>query len=730
MNPHDDNNLNDHDGPSEADIIGMLSTYGDALEKAAATPASATPQSEATTGNALAGTPRPPSVGESAEVLDLGVGKAKEPSSGRGRVLVGAIAAAVAIVVGGFVLAGVLDDNSQVDAAAEADQTPAEDDSASEDATDSTQSTTTVQDDVEADITEADPTETEALFFDAGISTSDNVVVTDDGFARLGSEGGAPVLFTSPNGTDWSATPTSGLPAGAMVFSLDATNSGWVAVLEIWPAFDPDASAFGFDGNPERFLATSADLVTWTPTPIEQLDDTDGLFAFIQSVAVSGDSIAILAQFSGSVGSEFDVLLEAGLITESEVENICGTEFSEGGAYVITSCGEELIVREGEPVTDIEPEGFGDEVLRLEPGDEFYDEVIEAALGPDVDPVPTVLTGPVAGPLEVIELPGINFAQQVLGTDVGFFAVGSSPLGEGQILTSSDGLTWSELAPSEVNFGFIQQLAASGDRLLVTSNAVDEPNGDLLTFVSDDGGVSWSESFIPSDLFNVFGLTVGGEAGFVIEVQGTLEPDDPNSPNPFETDLAEIVVDGFTMTLSLVDGTASLTGPDGVIIHDFVDFDSEDAFLSGGVDNIVRFEGPFDETTVWLDPETGEDLVTFTDDDINAVFEELFPTDGFSDFDIPPRGAEVWFSADGVSWELLESRPLSNDFSDFSLVAAVSGDAALRVTQTFAMPPEELLAFETEGRPPTDDETAALDAWFEENATTGPTNTWEVLPLG
>ena len=129
--------------------------------------------------------------------------------------------------------------------------------------------------------------------------------------------------------------------------------------------------------------------------------------------------------------------------------------------------------------------------------------------------------------------------------------------------------------------------------------------------------------------------------------------------------------------------------------------------------------------SIWLNPENGEDLVTFTSSDIDAVFEEIFSEQDFGvnedDFDVnedfvePPRAKELWFSADGISWTLLQSEELSFTQDGYSGLAGVGDDEVLIRTETSVEPPAELFGFEAELRDPTDEEIAALDAWFAQS---------------
>ena len=343
-----------------------------------------------------------------------------------------------------------------------------------------------------------------------------------------------------------------------------------------------------------------------------------------------------------------------------------------------------------------------------------------------------VLTGPADGPLEVVELPTVGFTSGIAGTDDGFAVLASDfNTGAAVSLSSPDGVDWSEPATvaSEVN---VNQVAVSNGRLLVTGSSFDVDSQSVMAFVSDDLGLTWTESTLESELFGSYGMGVGGPAGFAVRTEGTLEPFQDDF-NPFgDADSFDVVVDGYTTTFQIVSGGATLTGPDGVVIHENV---PEDAFFSGGIENVVRFGGQFDENTIWLDPVTGEDLVTVTSADIEAVVNPLLSAvpDFGGDFVEPDRASELWFSADGISWTLLESVETTPQDS-FTALAAVGDDEVLVVTESFGPfqePPAELLEFEQEGREPTDEELAALDEFFAESdlEQVGGT-TWRSIPVG
>lgn len=175
------------------------------------------------------------------------------------------------------------------------------------------------------------------------------------------------------------------------------------------------------------------------------------------------------------------------------------------------------------------------------------------------------------------------------------------------------------------------------------------------------------------------------------------------------------ILDGPLFTLSTADGT---------LIYEVSE---EEVGNPDGVPGKLRFDGQYGENLMFLDPDTGEDLVSFTEEDYDKAYSELY---GDIDFASEPDFVnEVWFSGDGgTSWQLLDVGLPPNNNGTYSRIMAVGDDEVLAVIQTWSetMPPAELLAFENENREPTEAEIAALDAWSAEQNSTE----WVRIPVG
>jgi len=79
-----------------------------------------------------------------------------------------------------------------------------------------------------------------------------------------------------------------------------------------------------------------------------------------------------------------------------------------------------------------------------------------------------------------------------------------------------------------------------------------------------------------------------------------------------------------------------------------------------------------------------------------------------------------------VTWTLALTSEQDSD--GFTNLVGVGDDEVVLRSETFVEPPEELFAFDLEGRFPTPEEEEALDAWFFENQESAVT--WTVIPVG
>ena len=88
---------------------------------------------------------------------------------------------------------------------------------------------------------------------------------------------------------------------------------------------------------------------------------------------------------------------------------------------------------------------------------------------------------------------------------------------------------------------------------------------------------------------------------------------------------------------------------------------------------------------IWLDPDTGEDLVLFPDEELEAAFDAVF-----GDFAIENQEQlrTIWFSPDGVTWTEVQA-PIPTGDDGFTAVAAVGDDEIVLRSESSEAPPTE-----------------------------------------
>ncbi len=701
---------------------------------------------------------------EDHELVDVEVSPVEEEKSNRWGLIAGGVAVVAALGFGGFAIANQLGDASEVAVAESTDDDSAQDEASQDESSEQEQATEAFDAPTDSAAVAVDTASDASFGF--GFGTGE-VVFADGEFVSLGHGPDGFEVSRSTNGTDWSSDAVVGLPANGSASLLAQTDSGWVTVVEIWPEFDEDDSGFYFgpDPQPERFLGFSEDLITWTTSELPEPDLDEDSFAYVQGLGAVGDQIALLMQIEVGGQDELQILFEAGVLSEADLQNYCGGGF-EGDDFVAYSCNYddyEEAMEDEFPVTtttapaiaedtafttttapaittttvasvDIAPEleiiesEFAEEVVeeeiaRLSPGDPGYDELDQLwhGLNDFEMPSPVVMAGTVDGGFTSTEIPASGYTNGLTSTDSGFALLTvdySSESGLPEVWSSRDGVTWKQSGAIVVDENSsVSSITGSGDLLLATGQSFDGTRNGVATWVSGDLGATWTAGAIDTALFDTYGTPIAGPAGFALQLDGSTEPYEDNYVDPLDGVVSvDIVKDGYTMTIDLGNGSATLTGPDGVVIHESV---NEEIIYGSGGENIVRLEGRFGDTTIWLDPVTGEDLVTITSDDINSVFDEFyndFDRDVEEDFVEPPRATELWFSPDGETWTLLQREDVDFNQNGYSGLAGVGDDEVLIRTETWVEPPEELYAFEFENRAPTDAEIEALDVWSLENS--------------
>lgn len=564
-------------------------------------------------------------------------------------------------------------------------------------------------------------------------------VHTSSGFATLVLSNNGTLARTSADGLNWDEQATSGIPSQAHVTELAVAGDGFVAALQEWPSykeFPEDQLFLEPDRGAELSIATSTNFVDWEVTVLPPYgpDATYGTSAFLGGLASNDDSVVALITVIENAPDPLRLLLEAGLVDESDLESFCGFDWEaaqSGEPIEVYTCdheAEELAHMEFEEAmsaaeSDEEREAIEREFERsfvepeqevittIEPGTGLYAAFQLIVREDDAGRSTTfAVHGPVGGPYTPSELPSEGFPIGIVEVADGFVAAVNSPTErETVFLRSATGSRWAEL--SRIDEGSIYQLAAVGEAIVGAGGDFDG----LWVFTSADGGESWTPVEIATGLYQAYGLLVGGPAGVAIGLEGSTEPYEQFVPPPLE-----VTKEGYTLVLDYDADRLTLTDASGAVIRDIEGFVE---VFDGEAEGVVESDNG--ESVTFIDPDSGEALVTYDEEDFAAAYEDT-PIEP-PDVDIPPLSRELHFTADGETWRQLDTPAGITDDAYPQLVAVGDDEVLLSVT-TWSAPPDELLDFESEGREPTDAELEALDAWLEENDGGGATE-WFRVPL-
>lgn len=642
-----------------------------------------------------------------------------------GLVAAGAIVAGVAIVA--------TNDDSAVDVAAEDDNAGAED--TADETSGPLVTTTTVAAEPASNVatpTTAGPVEFATDFaadaaFGGGFGGPGSVVFDGEQFVGLGYSDSGIVIRTSANGIDWDDRSVPGFENGH-AWQLAEHDGTYATIVEVWDEEDAEISPFGAQGRPSFQLAVSTDLENWTFTDLS-IDAGENQQASVSNLALSSAGVVILAETYNVGPDEMQVLFEAGILTEEHFDTYCGLQI-DVGEITVNSCDyndfeDEEIDFEAferaydEAETDKEREALAQEfetlsqppleiIATITPDDPLFDELSGIYDYEYEDTGRTVvLAGPLGSPLTMSTLPAPGHATGVMVVG-GTFVTAITNYGElGEsttIFTSTDGLVW--VNKGEAPAAASSEIQVLGDSTLVLAGQEDFINGPAV-YTSQDLGASWQQVDVDIELYGAYPRTIAGPAGAVVLITGSTE--EFNGGGFAEPPEIAIVKDGYTFTMDNFEGGITLTGPNGEVIHSLT---AEEVYGNDDEDipNVVR-TNPITGNPTFLDPETGEDLVSFSTSDFDRAYEEAFG--GFDEEIVEPNSATVvLFSADGVTWTELNDDRLNVNQNNGSIEAIAVGDDELIVgVYSWNQPPDELFAFEGEGREPTEEEIAALNEW-------------------
>ncbi len=686
---------------------------------------------------------------EQAELVDIEL-KAAEPDSTKSRLFVmlsgGALVAA--LLAGAYVATS--DEATEVAVATE----PADESEEAQDE-DAPKSEPTVADDVSV---ESSPSTTvvhagdeemavdmvaDSAYYGGG---EGSIIFDGSRYIGIGYGPSGQTLRTSVDGIEWDERAFPGLPQNSNVYRLAEHEGTVVAVVEQWEAFEESEDAadhfFGPPEGPKQFLASSTDLESWTLTELPATSDDEGpVYRSITGLALGDSGVALLTMTEPHGLDEMRILFDAGILDEDALENYCGLNFSDSEAIIVQKCNhqeDESFWMEFEEAmsaaeTDEERQAIEQEfeenyvevepeiIATIEPGDAIYEQLSSIYEGPGEMPDNSVLTGPIAGPWVEKTLPVSGYASSLVEVDGVFVAVvqqwQETPDGGPALVVvrSTNGSDW-DVADSIPGAGHGLLAVAGSNLVLVGGDELGQPQ----SFVSSNGGESWAAGTLSTELYGAYPQAVHGPAGIAVVMRGSTEPY-PDFGGP---EVITVTKDGYTLTMTYSSdgGTVRLAGPDGADIYSL----TQEQMYGEPSEEIVRI-GRLSGSQTFLDPETGDDLVTFTNSDFERAYEEIMPTEPEEEI---AQGLEILFSNDGQSWRELTDPRLDIDLRQGDVqVVAVGDDEVIVAVSTWNEPPAELFAFEREGRAPSATEEAALNEWFEVNHG-GHTSEFFTIPVG
>ena len=469
-------------------------------------------------------------------------------------------------------------------------------------------------------------------------------------------------VFVTSNGIDWTEVP---IPDGVRPDLVNTSGDRWIVAGQ-----QSDCGPFGyapFELWSSRVFFSDDQGAVWTelvhdigPDPVPSSPWIVEQSAVIEAL-MSGTRI-VLAVISYETIDAQALLEDRGLLPEGHIAAFWGTTRDGKAEFALLSA----------------PDPEDPSAAGL-PGDEQRLEVSidELGLTPDER---AKLDGPENSRISILTSDGstVELAARYDGfgaagfvTELGFelTIVGERDL---LVLTSADGLTWSEQQSSWADHPGSTVVAGA----TVWRTVSDRSDG-FSVERGDDGQtpatVATFEGLVP------VGGPGAGPAGAVITALVAGGGVDGGTGGPMPE--GRVAKDGYELRYNEPEGGVTLwdlTGDAPVY-----EFGPEDVASDTVPDGVREID---DESfgVVFEDPETGADLVTFTDDDLSPIFGATVP-DGMYE---PPEQWLGW-SADGSLWgwqTVAGAFGIDEDDGEPWAQLAVGGDFVIAQVQTFPRP--------------------------------------------
>ena len=471
--------------------------------------------------------------------------------------------------------------------------------------------------------------------------------------------GGERILITG-DGLTWSPVEP---PLGLSITDIDLDGESWVIAGR-----DPNDA-----DDPGRVLVSGDGGSTWAEQTLD-LEPPEGLpqhcseSSAVTDVMISGDRVVALVAWRRILDTAA-VLVERGLIDEGTLAH----EFHRSGDTIVFRLGhpdEWDFDDEGDLLrVDLEDLGLSQDQFRE--CDDLYGGAVR------------VFAGDGSGLEEVADYQG--WAANGVATRDGF-AFGLQTNGDSAWVRSGDGRTWSTAQDPEAVVGPV----ARG------------PDGSLW-LAGDHTGLRIRRGYVNSgpetvatfDQLQPVGVLAAGPAGVATaawalpqEIWGFMTPN--------------FSKDGYELRFGVPEGGVSLWNlADGAAVYEFSAEEMESDEFPDGIREVIEDDGT--PTVVFSDPETGEDLVAFTSEDLTPDSDELVATrqEMFGPTGQPP----IWigWSADGSGWgwqDAAEAFGLGDDEGLSPVDLAVGDDFVLARFVTFDLDEVSRAAAAADPTPP------------------------------
>ena len=436
----------------------------------------------------------------------------------------------------------------------------------------------------------------------------------------------AEAIVVTTNGTDWTVVP---MPSGIIPDQIDISSDRWVVA-------GPETGSDPFDGTLGRAFFSDDEGTTWTELAMDLPPDPALASPYViehsgvTSALVSGQSIVLVVTADRSL--DLEALLEGrGLVPEGK--SVVGGSSSHSGSIDLELAdGPESGATPGS--TDFFEYGSGSaatESLTL-----TYDELgmtdEERAVFEDAS-FGRVLVYASDGSTVELTAEYEGWAWSGVATAAGFTLKVYGP--RETLITSADGRVWSE----QTSLGSSSWMAAAGGTIWHVGS---DPFGTLSIRYGGYGEA-------PTTAATFEGLQPTGE--FAVGPAGLITTAVPVSDAAHEMAFGfsegRVAKDGYEVRYNEPEGGITLwdLGADAAVYV----FEAADIMSEQPPQGVREIDGGIG--VVFEDPDTGADLVTFTDEDLTPIFMAVDDSTArvtLETYEAP----EIWagWSADGTAW--------------------------------------------------------------------------------